>query len=164
MQQAGVVVALLQRIVSAYVPSPIISPTHGRRTYRYSRTQEKISGSSSGRSILLLSASRNWPLTAAAKNGDAERTSSWAAKSRPSLPTLNVTIGEVRVLQLRTSVTAQFRLRRTGSIPPDWRAPIERLLQFRQLCGILIRLLQLDNLIHAIIRAEGALEHGCHGD
>lgn len=70
----------------------------GRLTYRYSRIQEKISGSSSGRSILLLSASRNWLLIAAAKNGDKERTSSCAAKSRPSLPTVKVTIGEVRVL------------------------------------------------------------------
>src|SRR5215469_14041916 len=74
-------------------------------TYRYSRTQEKISGSSSGRSIRLLCASRNWPLQAVAKNGDAERTSSWAAKSRPSLPTVKVTIGEVRVLCAHASVS-----------------------------------------------------------
>lgn len=32
------------------------------------------------------------------KNGDRERTSSWAAKSRPSLPTVKVIIGEVREL------------------------------------------------------------------
>jgi hypothetical protein len=57
----------------------------------------------------------------------------------------------------------QWRLRQTdcSNIPPDWRALIERSLQFRQLRGILIRLLQLDNLVHAIGRSERALEHGC---
>ena len=34
-------------------------------------------------------------------------------------------------------------------------------MQFRQLRGIPIGLLQLDSLLHAIIRSEGALEHGC---
>jgi len=38
---------------------------------------------------------------------------------------------------------------------------VERPLQFRQLRGIPIRLLQLDSLLHAVLRPEGALEHGC---
>jgi hypothetical protein len=57
----------------------------------------------------------------------------------------------------------QFRLRQSGCLPPDWRALIERLLQFRHHRGIPIRLLQLRNLLHAIIRSERALEHDCGG-
>jgi hypothetical protein len=76
---------------------------------------------------------------------------------------VKVTIGEVRVLRARMLEVTQSRLRQTGNIPPDWRALIERLLQFRQLRGILIRLLQLHNLVHAVGRSERALEHGCGG-
>ena len=47
------------------------------------------------------------------------------------------------------------------ALPPNGRILVERLLQFRQLRGILIRLLQLHNLLNAIIRSEGTLEHGC---
>jgi hypothetical protein len=39
------------------------------------------------------------PRQAAVKNGDKLRTSSWAANSRPSLPTVKVTIREVRELE-----------------------------------------------------------------
>jgi hypothetical protein len=79
------------------------------------------------------------------------------------LPTVKVTIGEVRVLRARTSAAINRVQTGSGNIPPDWRALIERLLQFRQLRGIPIRLLQLDNLIDAVRRADGALEHGCGG-
>lgn len=48
-------------------------------------------------------ASMNWPLQAAWKNGDMQRTSSCAAKSRCSRPTTRVIIEDVNVLQLIVS-------------------------------------------------------------
>lgn len=55
---------------------------------------------SSGSSTLLFALSKNWPLKAAAKKGDSDRTSSCAAKRRWSRPTIKVTIGLVRVLHI----------------------------------------------------------------
>ena len=43
--------------------------------------------------------SRNWPRQMAAKKGEVERMSSWAAKRRCSTPTQRVTMGEVRLLE-----------------------------------------------------------------
>ena len=42
--------------------------------------------------------SRNWPRQIAAKKGEVERMSSWAAKRRCSEPTQSVMMGEVRLL------------------------------------------------------------------
>jgi hypothetical protein len=80
--------------------------------YRYSKTAEKISGSSSGREMRLLPCEdvfvladvgverfgeRNWDRRVAAKKDECERTSSCAAKRRCAGPTVRVTIGEVRL-------------------------------------------------------------------
>ena len=43
--------------------------------------------------------SRNWPRVMAAKKGELERMSSWAAKRRWDWPTTMVTMGEVRLLE-----------------------------------------------------------------
>jgi hypothetical protein len=66
--------------------------------YRYSRTEENISGSSSVSVIRLDCDSRNCPRQATWKKGDRHRTSSCAAKIRCSRPTISVIIEEVNVL------------------------------------------------------------------
>ncbi len=65
--------------------------------------EEKISGISSGRLTRLACDSMNWPRRAAEKNGETDRTSSWAAKSRCSGPMQSVMIADVKVLMLLAS-------------------------------------------------------------
>lgn len=53
---------------------------------------------SSGRLTLFVPSARNWSPIAPQKKGERERTSSWAAKTRCSGPTIKVIIGLVRRL------------------------------------------------------------------
>lgn len=61
--------------------------------------EEKISGISSGRETRLEVLSMNWPRVMAAKKGDEERMSAWAAKRRAEGPIARVIIGDVRFLR-----------------------------------------------------------------
>lgn len=77
--------------------------------------EENTSGSSSGRLTRLVADSRNCPRQIAAKKGDVDKTSSWAANSRCSGPTHNVMMGDVNVL-LR-SVVPDGIMRTTLTFP-----------------------------------------------
>lgn len=73
--------------------------------------------------------SRMDPRHAVVKNGDTARTSSWAANNRPSVPTVKVTIREVRELvQAPVSYYPQAR-----KIPKSGKAPAHAYLETGEL-------------------------------
>ncbi|KAL2278252.1 hypothetical protein FJTKL_14528 [Diaporthe vaccinii] len=136
---------------------------------RYSRTAEKTSGSSSGSAILLDCAydcSRYPPFRACSKNGLCRRTSSWAANSRPSMPTVNVTMGDGARFALEAScgVLAESAFNREAD--PEASRSVSDRCSFDNLPR---------RLIHTVLRIHGrasllgvgvgpqALEHGGGG-